>query len=65
VVSTIYPIDSTVAGYIADTVAEIQRLNVKITAAAEIAARFHGLSAGDVKLSEDFKSLVVTKEQAQ
>ena len=55
------PLDPVIAAYIGEQVNAVNHLNVKITAAAELAARFHGLPPdGDVKLSPDFKSLIVT-----
>jgi len=50
--------------YLAEMVLQIQTLQTKITAAAEIAARYHQINPGaDVQLGPDFKTLIVTESK--
>ena len=61
--ATVFPIQPEVAQYIADLVSQISVLQAKITAAAEIGARLHGLDPATSKLSPDFKSILVIDQK--
>lgn len=57
----VLPLDPVIAAYIGEQVNAVNHLNMKITAAAEVAARFLEIPPGtNVQLAPDFKSLIVT-----